>query len=323
MLTMLAPMAGYTDAPFRRLCRECMCGESVSEMISAAALHYKDAKTARIAAIGAGEGDVWLQIFGHDPVMMAEGAAILIEKSRVLPEGSRLAGIDINMGCPVHKIVGNGDGSALMTKPDEAAAIVRAVSDVCRAHGLPTSVKIRAGFDADHMNAPDFACRMAEAGADRIALHCRTRAELYTPGIHLEILSATARALAAQYPHVILIGNGDVNDTDTARRMLHCGAHGVMIGRGALGNPWIFRQIADVEAGRTPYQPSQKEICATAIRLVYDVVALRGEKAGVRESRSRAAYFIAGMPGAAAVRARLNRCESATEFVSILEELCS
>ena len=188
---------------------------------------------------------------------------------------------------------------------DLAAEVTHAAAEVCHRHQLPLSVKIRAGFDRDHINAPDFACRMADAGADRIALHCRTRAELYTPGIHPEVLEATALALSAHYPAVSLIGNGDVTTVSDALAMLHCGAAGVMIGRGALGNPWIFRQIGDAHAGRTPYQPDKREICETAIRLVHEIVELRGERSGIRESRGRAAHFIVGMPGSAAVRASL------------------
>lgn len=321
MLLSLAPMAGFTDAPFRRICHENGCTESVSEMISAAALHYKDKKTARLAQITEDEGDVWLQIFGHDPAMMAEGAAILIETQKDAPSGSRLCGIDINMGCPVHKIVGNGDGSALMLNPALAAEVTRAVAEVCHRNGLPLSVKIRAGFDRDHMNAPDFACRMADAGADRITLHCRTRAELYTPGIHPEILAAAAQALSVRYPDVQLVGNGDVSTVSDALAMLELGADGVMIGRGALGNPWIFRQITDAHEGREPYQPTRAEVCRTAIALVHEIVAMRGERGAIRESRGRAAHFIAGMPGAAAIRDRLNHCETEAEFVAILAEM--
>lgn len=314
-------MAGFTDAPFRRICHENGCPEAVSEMISAAALHYRDKKTARLAKIEPHEGDTWLQIFGHDPVMMAEGAEILISSQKDAPPGARLCGIDINMGCPVHKIVGNGDGSALMLAPALAAEITRATAAVCHRHHLPLSVKIRAGFDREHINAPDFACRMAEAGADRITLHCRTRAEGYTPGIHPEVLEATACALTTHYPAVSLIGNGDVTTVSDALAMRERGAQGVMIGRGALGNPWIFRQIADAYAGRTPYQPDKREICETAIRLVHEIVEMRGERGGIRESRGRAAHFIAGMPGAAAVRAKLNQCETEAAFVAILSEL--
>ena len=135
------------------------------------------------------------------------------------------------------------------------------------------------------------------------------------------MLEATALALSAHYPAVSLIGNGDVTTVSDALAMLHCGAAGVMIGRGALGNPWIFRQIEDAHAGRTPYQPDKREICETAIRLVHEIVELRGERSGIRESRGRAAHFIVGMPGSAAVRARLNQCETEAEFVAILAGL--
>ena len=292
----LAPMAGYTDGPFRRICAENGCGETVSEMISAAALHYRDRKTASLARILEGEGPVTFQIFGHDPEMMAEGAEILLTGGY---EGCRYAaepaGIDINMGCPVRKITSNGDGSGLMRTPELAARIVEAVKPVCGKYGKPLSVKIRAGWDSSRINAPEMAVMLAQAGADRVSLHCRTKEELYTPGIRLDVLADTIAALRKTVPSCEIVGNGDIQTWADAMVMLNMGCHGVMIGRGALGNPWIFRQILQAARGGIPYEPTERERREMAARLVRDVVAEKGETVGIRESRGRAAYFIHGL----------------------------
>jgi len=317
----LAPMAGYTDGPFRRICAENGCRETVSEMISAAALHYKDKKTASLARILEGEGPVTFQIFGHDPVMMAEGAEILLTGGY---EGCRYAaepaGIDINMGCPVRKITSNGDGSGLMKTPELAAKIVEAVKPVCVRYGKPLSVKIRAGWDKDSINAPEMAVMLAQAGADRVSLHCRTKEELYTPGIRLEGLADTIAALRKAAPACEIVGNGDINTWADAMTMLNMGCDGVMIGRGALGNPWIFRQILEAAMGQTPFEPTERQRREMAARLVREVVAEKGETVGIRESRGRAAYFIHGLRGSAKMRDRLNHAGTMTEFLAILEE---
>ena len=317
----LAPMAGYTDGPFRRICAENGCRETVSEMISAAALHYKDKKTASLARILEGEGPVTFQIFGHDPRMMAEGAEILLTGGY---EGCRYAaepaGIDINMGCPVRKITSNGDGSGLMKTPDLAAQIVEAVKPVCEKYGKPLSVKIRAGWDRDSINAPEMAVMLAQAGADRVSLHCRTKEELYTPGIRLEVLADTIAALRSTVPACEIVGNGDINTWADAMVMLNMGCDGVMIGRGALGNPWIFRQITEAAEGQEPFMPTEKDRRDMAARLVREVVAEKGETVGIRESRGRAAYFIHGLRGSARMRDRLNHAGTMDEFLAILEE---
>ncbi len=315
----LAPMAGYTDGPFRRICAENGCGETVSEMISAAALHYKDKKTASLARILPGEGQVTFQLFGHDPVMMAEGAEILLTGSY---EGCDYAfppaGIDINMGCPVRKITSNGDGSGLMRTPDVARAVVEAVSPVCRKYGKPLSVKIRAGWDAASINAPEFAVMLAQAGADRVALHCRTKEELYTPGIRLEVLADMIEALRHHAPACEIVGNGDIQTHEDAMVMLEMGCDGVMIGRGALGNPWIFWQIREAAEGRMPFIPTEADRREMAARLAREVVSIKGEQVGIRESRGRAAYFLHGMRGSAKMRDRLNHADTLSEFLEIL-----
>ncbi len=315
----LAPMAGYTDGPFRRICAENGCGETVSEMISAAALHYKDKKTASLAQILPGEGQVTFQLFGHDPVMMAEGAEILLTGSyEGCDYAAPPAGIDINMGCPVRKITSNGDGSGLMRTPDVAQAVVEAVAPVCRKYGKPLSVKIRAGWDAASINAPAFAVMLAQAGADRVALHCRTKEELYTPGIRLEVLADMIEALRHHAPACEIVGNGDITTHEDAMVMLQMGCDGVMIGRGALGNPWIFRQIREAAEGKTPFVPTETDRREMAARLAREVVSIKGETVGIRESRGRAAYFLHGMRGSARMRDRLNHADTLAEFLEIL-----
>lgn len=290
-------------------------------MISAAALHYRDKKTATLARILPGEGSVTFQLFGHDPMMLAEGAEILLTGGY---EGCSYDhepdGIDINMGCPVRKITSNGDGSGLMRTPVLATKIVETVKPVCEKYGKPLSVKIRAGWDKDSINAPEMAVMLAQAGADRVSLHCRTKEELYTPGIHLDVLADTIAALRKHIPTCEIVGNGDITTWQDAVTMLEMGCDGVMIGRGALGNPWIFRQILEAATGREPYQPTEEDRRQMAARLVREVVAEKGETVGIRESRGRAAYFIQGMRGSAKMRDRLHHADSLAEFLTILQE---
>ncbi|MBE6569373.1 MAG: tRNA-dihydrouridine synthase family protein [Ruminococcaceae bacterium] len=314
----LAPMAGYTDTVFRRICTSCGCDETVSEMISAAALHYKDEKTAILAEIEPDENNVSLQIFGHDPAMMAEAAEILLTGAYTDKPTVKPVGIDINMGCPVRKIAGNGDGSALMQNPSLAAAVMESVSAVCRRYGVRASAKIRLGWDREHINAPTFALMLAQSGADMITLHCRTKEELYTPGIHPEYLAETAKLLKKHAPGCLLIGNGDISSAEEAAYMTSLGCDGLMIGRAALGNPWIFRQIRESAAGQAPFMPTADDLRNMAAYMVHEIVLRRGEFTGIRESRGRAAHFCKGLPGSAALRDRLNHAESEAEFIAVL-----
>ena len=318
MRVSLAPMAGYTDSVFRRICGEMGADYAVSEMISAAALVMRDRKTAELAKIGEGEPPVVLQIFGHDPALMAEAAEILL--SGDYPGCSYAAppaGIDINMGCPVHKIVSNGDGSALMLDPALAARITAAVKEVCVRRGVPLSVKFRKGWDS--LTAPEFAAAVVSAGADRITLHCRTKEQMYMPSADPSAAGAVFRAVEGEIVsgRLAFCGNGDVDSPETAARYLREGCTEAAVGRAALGNPWLFRQLKD-PAGFTP--PGKDEIRALVIRMVEDVVREKGEVRGVRESRSRAAYFIRGLRGSASLRDSLNRADTLADFVRLLDE---
>ena len=319
IISSLAPMAGYTDYPMRKIAAQFGASYVVSEMISAVAMCMNDRKTAVLAKIGESEAPVVLQIFGHDPAMMAEAARKLLTGDYAgCSYAAPPAGIDINMGCPVKKIVTSGDGSALMRTPDIARDVTAAVSDVCAKHGVPLSVKIRAGWDSDHINCAEFAAAMAEAGASKITVHCRTREQMYMPSADPAYAESVAQALKSAGKPVVLVGNGDIESRADAERYLAIGCREIAVGRAALGNPWIFRELSDPEHF-TP--PTLDEIRELSISLVEAVVREHGEVVGVRESRSRAAYFIKGMRGAAGVRDRLNHAETLSEFVKILETI--
>ncbi len=308
----LAPMAGFTDAPFRVLCSRLGCDMSVSEMISAKAMVYRDKKTATLAKIAEGEAPVSIQLFGHEPDVMAEAACMVAEGSF---EGCSFAkppvAIDINMGCPVKKIYSSGDGSALMRDPELCGRLVEAAGKC----GLPVTVKIRAGITAHAKNAVEVAAACAEAGAFAVCVHGRTREQMYAPGVDLDIIAAVRDALPKS---VYVIGNGDVKDLESAKHMVsYTGCDGVMIGREALGNPWVFAEIASGGDGYTP--PTFEQRIETAAALIREICEEKGEFNGVRESRGRAAHFIKGLRGAAEMRAALNQAETLEQVMRILE----
>ncbi|MBQ2730125.1 MAG: tRNA dihydrouridine synthase DusB [Clostridia bacterium] len=310
----LAPMAGFTDAPFRLMCFEGGADYCVSEMISAKALTYKDKKTALLAYIPKGDAPTSIQLFGHEPSVMAEAAEMIAEGSF---EGCTYvempSAVDINMGCPVKKIALSGDGSALMKDPSLCADIVYAVKNRI---SLPVTVKIRAGWDEKTKNAVEVAKACADAGADCVAVHARTREQFYNPGIDMQIIARVRDALP---PEVKVMGNGDVTDGISAERMYReTGCDGIMIGREALGNPWIFNEIKAYFAGREVLSKTKEERVLAAIQLVEAVVALKGEDKGIREARGRAAHFIRGIRNSAEVRAALNSAKALDEFRAIL-----
>ena len=315
----LAPMAGYTDSVFRRLCSKMGASYTVSEMISAVALTYNDRKTAELARIESDDEKCVLQIFGHDPSIMAKAAEILLSGSfNSRYYAAPPLGIDINMGCPVKKIFSSGDGSALMANESLAAEITERCAEVCARHGVPLSVKIRLGTDGEHINAPHFAAAMANAGASKITLHTRTRAQMYSPSANPSYCAAVRHELDSTGKNVLLCGNGDIVSRESGEEYFRCGCDEIAVGRGALGNPWIFRELTE---GDAYIPPSVEEIIETSIKLVEDIVQLKGEVAGIRESRSRAAYFIKGIRGAAAVRDELNHAESLAQFTESLKKL--
>ena len=312
----LAPMAGYTDLSFRRICASFGASYVVSEMISAMAMVMRDKKTPVLAKIAEGEAPVVLQIFGHDPAVMASAADILLSGSfDGCSYAAPPAGIDINMGCPVKKIVSSGDGSALMRDIPLAQRIVSSVKEVCVKYNVPLSVKFRAGWDEDSINAPDFAVTAAQSGADRLTVHCRTREQMYAPSARPEIAGDVVRALRERGYDTPVTGNGDVDSPESARRYLDLGCDEVAVGRAALGNPWLFAQLSSPETF-TP--PAQDDILALILSFVEDVVREKGEIAGIRESRGRAAHFLHGMRGSAKIRDALNRCDTCADFTAVL-----
>lgn len=305
----LAPMAGYTDAPFRALCREFYPVYAVTEMISAAAIHYKDKKTASLARIDPGDAPTAVQIFGHDVGFIAEAAAKIA--SGELCAGTPAA-IDINMGCPVKKIVSSGDGSALMRDPALCAALVEAAVNAAAPFGVPVTVKLRLGFDKEHKNAPEVARAVASAGASAICVHGRTRDQMYSGEASLEGIAAVREAVD---PAVPVYGNGDVTSRADAVRMIEkCGVDGVAVGRGALSAPWIFAAIADGDF----VPPSEAERKRIALRLVRAVCETHCEPAGVVACRSRLGYMLSGMREAASMRRELNAAQSVADVERIL-----
>ena len=288
---LLAPMAGVTDLPFRRLCREQGCTMAYTEMVSAKALYYHNKNTHTLLARGPEETRLAVQLFGSEPELMAEMGAVLAESFEV---------IDVNMGCPVPKVVNNGEGSALMLQPEKAAAIVAAMVRKIR---RPVTVKIRKGFDAAHINAAELARRLEAAGAAAITVHGRTREQYYSGQADWEIIRQVREAVS-----IPVIGNGDIwNAADALRMREETGCSGVMIARGARGNPWIFRDICALLAGSgLPSPPSLTERWQMMDRHLHLLTAEKGEDTGVREMRKHIGWYSAGMPGAAALRFRAN-----------------
>ncbi len=320
----LAPMAGVTDRSFRLLCRRFGAEYLVSEMVSAKALcyeqrsHRKEAVvggTASLAAITEEESPMAIQLFGSEPEFLAE-AARMLEHSSYRGCASKIppAAIDINMGCPVRKIVGNGEGSALMKDPTLASEIVSAVR---RAVSLPVTVKIRAGWDAQSVNAPELAKRLEQAGADLICVHARTREQLYTPGIDLDVIRRVKESVS-----IPVIGNGDIVSAEAALRMqAETDCDGVMIGRGAMGNPWIFSEIQAAMDGVPYVPPTVEERLSTAMEHLDSMLSHKGDRVGFAEAKKHMAWYLTGLRGAASARGAIMTARDANEIKKILDGL--
>ena len=319
---MLAPMAGVTDASFRVLCRRAGAEYTISEMVSAKALCFeqkskraKSAKTAPLAAVTAEEAPMAVQLFDSEPEYMRE-AALLLESGDYLGACGDLppAAIDINMGCPVPKVVGNGEGSALMKDPERAAAIVAAIKGAIK---LPVTVKIRAGWDENSKNAPELAKRLEAAGADLITVHGRTRQQFYAPFSDNRIIAAVKQAVK-----IPVVGNGDLFcAADVQRMYAETGCDGVMIARGAMGNPFLFTEIIAAEDG-TPYQrPSDKERLELALIHACDMVERKGARVGLAEARKHMLWYCKGLRGAAPAREALTHAESIEDIRRVFDQL--
>lgn len=313
----LAPMAGFTDLPMRRLCRALGAEYTVTEMVSAAALCYGDPKTGSLARLENDDMPCAVQIFGHDPAQMERAAAMIATGEYPgAVGGPRPAVIDLNMGCPVKKITSAGDGSALMRTPDLCARLTEAAVRAAEPHGIPVTVKIRAGWDAANRNAVEVARAVVSAGAAAVCVHGRTRAQMYAPSADYTIIASVRDALP---PHIPVIGNGDVTDAASARRLVtESGCDGIAIGRGALGNPWLFTEIRCEREGVPFTPPTEEERRRTAYRLACEIAEKAGEAVGVRECRGRIGHFLLGIRGASAMRARLHTATRLAEVKEIL-----
>lgn len=302
----LAPMAGVTDLPFRLLCKKQGAGMVCMEMVSAKAILYKNRNTEELMQILPGERPVSLQLFGSDPEIMGEIAAQIQERPFDV--------LDINMGCPVPKIVNNKEGSALMKDPKLAEEIIR---HVVEASGKPVTVKIRKGFDGEHVNAVEIA-KIAEAGgASAVAVHGRTREQYYHGKADWDIIRQVKEAV-----RIPVIGNGDVVSPESAKAMFdETGCDGIMIGRGAQGNPWIFRQILHWMETGEKIRPSAEEVREMILRHARLLVEHKGVYTGIREMRKHVAWYTAGYPGSARLRARVNEVTELCELEDLIQSL--
>ena len=304
----MAPMAGVTDRAFRQVCRNCGAALTVSEMISTRALLFQDKKTRQLLQLAPNEKPGWIQIFGHEPESMAEGAVKALELS-----GAVL--LDINMGCPAPKIVRGGDGSALMRDPNQAAAVIRAVVD---AVSVPVTVKFRKGWDEESVNYLDFARMVQDSGASAVTLHGRTRTQMYAGQADWDAIAQVKQTL-----DIPVIANGDVSSPEDAREILaHTGADGVMIGRGALGNPWLFAQCQAMDDGtEIPASTELADRLRTARGQIELAREYKGERIAMLEACKHLAWYVKGIRGTKKLKAKISALTSLEQLDELLDEV--
>ena len=304
---LLAPMAGVTDKAFRMITKPYGPALMFTEMVSGKGLLYQNKRTEDLLEVLEEEKPVAAQIFGHEPEVMAQIA------EGALRHGAAM--IDINMGCPAPKIVNNGDGSALMKQPQLAGEIIRAVS---HAVDVPVTVKFRKGWNDESVNAVEFAKLAEQNGAAAITIHGRTREQFYSGKADLGIIKAVAHAVK-----IPVIGNGDITDGPSAKRMLeHTGCGAVMIGRAAEGNPWVFREVNHfLNTGETLTPPSVADRVNKALEHIQLLVRYKGEHRGVQEGRKHMAWYFKGVTGGAKLRDSINRACTLTEMQNLLDQI--
>lgn len=299
----IGPMAGVTDLPFRKLCKEQGCGIMYTEMVSAKAILYNNKNTDELLMIDESEHPVGVQLFGSDPEIMAEIASRIED---------RYDFVDINMGCPVPKIVNNGEGSALMKDPKLAGEIVNAMAKKCK---KPITVKFRKGFNDENVNAPEFAKILEGNGAAMVAVHGRTREQFYSGEADWSIIKAVKEAVK-----IPVIGNGDIREPEDGKRMMdETGCDGIMIGRAARGNPWIFKRSSHyLQTGELLPKPDINQIKEMILRHGEMLVEYKGEYIGVREMRKHIAWYVAGLPHATVIRNDVNKVENYEELKELI-----